>query len=145
MSALNGAVQKVLSEFGLTDVADAYPYRLSGGQQQLLLLARSVVSPARVILLDEPFSALDIVRRSVVSEHLRQDWRDKGKVVVCAMHEPEEAVTLADEIIFFSGTPMIMAGRIERSGGGEGTHEFRERVVEMIHNIAAQGGYGFAE
>lgn len=50
---LNDAIQKVLPEFGLTDVADAYPYRLSGGQQQLLLLARSVVSPARVILLDE--------------------------------------------------------------------------------------------
>jgi NitT/TauT family transport system ATP-binding protein len=133
-------VDQALFEFGLADVAREYPYKLSGGQQQLLLLARSVISQSSIIILDEPFSALDIVRRAVIAERLRQDWRGKGKVVICAMHEPDEAVTLADEVLFFSGTPMTIAERIEK-GQSDDADTFRSRIINAIHCVADEGGY----
>jgi NitT/TauT family transport system ATP-binding protein len=126
-----------LSDFGLLAVGNSFPYKLSGGQQQLLLLARSVVSTARIILLDEPFSALDIVWRSLVSEHLRRDWRGKGKVVICVMHEPEEAAVLADEVVFLSGTPMRIVGKIQREPESEMTlKDFRAAIERVIQEFA---------
>lgn len=128
---------KTLSDFGLGAVCNGFPYRLSGGQQQLLLLARSVVSTARIILLDEPFSALDIVWRSLVSERLRRDWRGRGKVVICVMHEPEEAAVLADEVVFLSGSPMSIVSRIQREPESETSLEhFRAEIEKMIQEFA---------
>ncbi len=128
---------KILSDFGLGAVCNGFPYKLSGGQQQLLLLARSVVSTARVILLDEPFSALDIIWRSLVSEHLRRDWRGRGKVVICVMHEPEEAAVLADEVVFLSGSPMSVAERIHRESESKASvKDFRAEIEKMIQEFA---------
>lgn len=135
-------VDQALVQFGLGGFADRFSSGLSGGQEQILLLARCTVSTARILLLDEPFSALDVVRRSAISQHLRQEWRGSGKVVISAMHEPDEAVMLADEILVFHGPPLRLAGVVARvSEGVEDTVHYREDVLALIRRVADEGGY----
>lgn len=132
------AVDRALGEFGLKAFANRSPSDLSGGQQQILLLARCIVSPGVAVLLDEPFSALDVLRRSAVAQRLREHWRDGPRVIICAMHEPDEAVLFADEILVFQGPPLRLGGVVSREPVG-GPGRFRERLYGLIRELAAGG------
>lgn len=130
-----------LNLFGLTRVARSYPYSLSGGQQQMVLLARCLTAHTRVILLDEPFSALDVIRRASVAEYLRTQWRNSGKIVICIMHEPDEACVLADEVLLCTGPPLRLTERIIREGdalSGEAITSFRAKIERGIHQAALE-------
>lgn len=96
-------VDAVLSEVGLADRGDAWPRTLSGGQRQRVALARALVAEPELLLLDEPFSALDAFTRAEAHELVLRLWRRHGPAVVLVTHDVNEAVRLADRIIVLDG------------------------------------------
>lgn len=92
------AVAAVMESFGLTPLADHLPSQLSGGQQQRTALARILVSNPRILLLDEPFSALDNHLRFRLEQEVRQTIADFGKTVLLVSHDRDEVFRLSDSI-----------------------------------------------
>lgn len=90
--------QKILESFGLSHIAGLYPHQLSGGQQQRTALARLLVSKPKILLLDEPFSALDNHLRFALEQELHQVLKDFGKTVVFVSHNREEIFRLSDKL-----------------------------------------------
>ncbi len=106
-----GLVDRILAEFGLTDLAGAYPDELSGGQAQRVSLARTVVTRPQVILLDEPFGALDPLTRRNLQQWLLGIQQSLGLTVVMVTHDVEEALLLGNRVALMSPSP----GRICRT------------------------------
>ena len=104
------AVRQMLERFGLTELAGHYPAQLSGGQQQRVALARILVSDPQVLLLDEPFSALDSHLRFRLEQEVRSVIRSFGKTVLLVSHDRDEVFRMADSISVMSG------GKIEACG-----------------------------
>jgi sulfonate transport system ATP-binding protein len=94
-----------LRRVGLTDKADNWPRELSGGQAQRVAIARALVPRPEVLLLDEPFSALDAFTRADLQDHLLGLWADLKPTLVLVTHDVDEAVVLADRIIVMSPRP----------------------------------------
>ena len=92
------AVTAVLESFGLTELKNRLPHQLSGGQQQRVALARILVSNPRILLLDEPFSALDSHLRFKLEREVRQVIRKFGKTVVLVSHDRHEVFRMSDSI-----------------------------------------------
>lgn len=100
-----GFVQKMLSEFGLEDFAEAYPDELSGGMRQRVALLRTWLMKGSVMLLDEPFGALDALTRNHMQDWLLDIWEKHRKTVLFITHDIEEAVYISDEIYVMSPRP----------------------------------------
>ncbi len=102
-------VLHALDLVGLADQAKRWPRELSGGQQQRVSIARAFVTDPRVLLLDEPFSALDALTRSSLHGHLYRLWQESRPTVLLVTHEVSEAVALADRVVVMRPKP----GRID--------------------------------
>jgi len=100
----------VLTRVGLSGFADALPQQLSGGMAQRAAIARALVTRPSVLLLDEPFSALDAFTRISLQDHLLEIWREDGPTMLFVTHDIEEALVLSDRIEVMRGRP----GRIHR-------------------------------
>lgn len=96
---------KYLELVGLSDVADQRPYELSGGMQQRCAIARSLANDPAVILMDEPFGALDALTRERLQQELKQIWRQTGKSIVFVTHSVQEAVYLGTRVVVMSQRP----------------------------------------
>ena len=94
-----------LDRTGLSEFADAYPHQLSGGMKQRVALARAFANDPDVLLMDEPFSALDEQTKTVLQQELLRIWNDTGKTVVFITHSVDEAVTLGDRILVMTARP----------------------------------------
>ena len=103
-------VDEMLKLIGLPQLAERYPYQLSGGQQQRVALARALAPSPRVLLLDEPLSALDAKIRVSLREEIRALQRKLGITTIFVTHDQEEALSMSDRIAVMSG------GRIEQCG-----------------------------
>ncbi|QGG40411.1 ABC transporter ATP-binding protein [Aeromicrobium yanjiei] len=90
---------EVLAEVGLTDKTDAWPVTLSGGQAQRASLARALANDPELLLLDEPFSALDALTRIEMHELVLRVWREHRPSVLLVTHDVDEALRLADRVI----------------------------------------------
>lgn len=105
--------QQMAEMVGLGDFVSHYPRQLSGGMQQRVAIARALIHEPSILLMDEPFGALDAMTRDQMNEQLQQLWLDTGKTVVLVTHSINEAVFLADRIILLSARPGRIADRIE--------------------------------
>jgi ABC-type nitrate/sulfonate/bicarbonate transport system ATPase subunit len=111
---------------GLYEFSNAYPNQVSGGMRQRIAIARTLACGSDVLLMDEPFGALDALRREQLQTELRRIQRRDAKTVVFVTHDVEEAVFLADRVVVFSPRPArIMADIDVRARLGE------ERTLEM--------------
>lgn len=90
---------------GLSKFANAYPYQLSGGMKQRVAIARALVNRPRILIMDEPFGALDAQTRSEMQAHLIQIWRQVDVTIVFITHDLDEAVYLADRVFVMGANP----------------------------------------
>ena len=102
--------EKALTRLDLAEYAESYPHILSGGQQQRVALLRSLAPEPRVLLLDEPFSGLDVTRRADVRSETRGFLKETGVATLMVTHDPEEAMFMADRIL------VMDQGRILQDG-----------------------------
>jgi len=106
-------VARALDRVGLTDKADVWPRELSGGQAQRVAIARALVPRPEVLLLDEPFSALDAFTRVDLQDHLLDLWADSKPTLILVTHDVEEAIVLADRIFVMRPRPGRLFEEIE--------------------------------
>ena len=98
-------VAAALDRVGRADKAGAWPRELSGGQAQRVAIARALVPQPQVLLLDEPFSALDAFTRADLQDHLLDLWADTKPTLIMVTHDVEEAIVLADRILVMRPRP----------------------------------------
>jgi len=98
-------IRRVLDQVGLADRADAFPGQLSGGMQQRLQIARCLAQAPQVLLMDEPFGALDAMTRQTLQDEVARLAADSGVTVVFVTHDLEEAIYLGDRVIAMESRP----------------------------------------
>ncbi|MCO6008451.1 ABC transporter ATP-binding protein [Actinoallomurus purpureus] len=103
------AARELAARYGLGDFVDHYPHALSGGMRQRVALMRTLAFHKEVLLLDEPFGALDAQTRLEMQQWLLEVWADSGRTVLFITHDVDEAVFLADRVVVMSARP----GRIQ--------------------------------
>lgn len=100
---VSARTETILESVGLTRVARSFPHQLSGGMQQRVAIARVLANRPAVMLMDEPFGALDALTRSDMQHELRETHRSEGVTVLFVTHSIEEAVYLADRVVVMAG------------------------------------------
>jgi NitT/TauT family transport system ATP-binding protein len=125
-----------------------YPSQLSGGMRQRLALARALSVEPKIILMDEPFAAVDALTRVKLQEDLLRVWESTGKTIVLVTHDVEEAVYLSDEIIVFSPLPGSIRNRVKidiprpRRRHAHELQQLKERILLMYqHDIEHEVDY----
>jgi NitT/TauT family transport system ATP-binding protein len=127
---------------GLEKFADCYPHQLSGGMKQRVAIVRALANQPRILLMDEPFGALDAQTRCRMQVHLLEIWRKIDVTIVFITHDLDEAIFLADRILVLSAHPGVVQELIEvpvprpRSVAQLLTPEFlatKARLEELIH------------
>ena len=110
MKAARSRARDLLNLVGLAGYEDKYPQQLSGGMQQRTAIARAFIHDPKLILMDEPFGALDALTRERMNAELQRIWMASGKTVVLITHSIDEAIFLGDRVVVMSPRP----GRIVR-------------------------------
>jgi NitT/TauT family transport system ATP-binding protein len=108
-SEIKATVEKFIELVGLQNFANAYPHQLSGGMKQRVAIARVLANDAELVLMDEPFGALDAMTRERLQDELLEIWQRTQLTVVFVTHSVEEAIFLADRVVVMTPGP----GRIE--------------------------------
>jgi NitT/TauT family transport system ATP-binding protein len=98
-------VDELVELVGLTGYRDSYPHELSGGMRQRVNLARALAPDLSVLIMDEPFAALDAITRAQMQTELLRIWADQKKTVIFVTHQIDEAVLLADRVVTMSANP----------------------------------------
>jgi NitT/TauT family transport system ATP-binding protein len=94
-----------ISRVGLRGFEGLYPHELSGGMRKRVALAQTLVYDPEILLMDEPFSALDVQTRNLMEDELLALWQGSGKTVIFVTHDLEEAIALADEVVVMTAGP----------------------------------------
>ena len=137
-----------LERVGIAEFARAYPGELSGGMRQRLALARAVALDADLLLMDEPLSALDALKREELQEVLLELWQRRGHAQVLVTHSIEEAVYLGRRVVVISPRPGRVSAIVENPGmGSQGyraSEEFFRIVTRLRAELAEEGALGAA-
>lgn len=147
MRGLSAAAQlELIDQMGLAPFVDSYPRELSGGMQQRVSIARAFALGAPLMLMDEPFSALDEITRSDMRYQLLDLWERVGCTVLFVTHSIPEAVILSDRVVVLGSRPGRVTAEIDvglarpRSDAQEDTDEFHRGVVAVRR--ALKSGWG---
>lgn len=106
-------VLEILKEVGLSDYKDKFPKDLSGGMRQRVSFARTLLTGSELLLLDEPFSALDSLTRISMQEWLLEEWKHFNKTILFITHDVEEAIFLSKSIFVIQDNPITHMERVE--------------------------------
>lgn len=140
-----GRALPLMKKYGLGGFESHYPNELSGGMRQRAALLRTLLCDRDILLLDEPFGALDAQTRLRMQNWLLEIWRDFRKTVLFVTHDIDEAIYLSDEILVFSPRPGRVAAKIEdpiprpRNTGTMAAPEFVELKQELLGLLFAGG------
>jgi NitT/TauT family transport system ATP-binding protein len=133
-----------LDVVGLSQFAHAYPKELSGGMKQRVAIARALAAQPKVLLMDEPFGALDVQTKEVMQQFLLQLWRRTGTTILMITHDVEEAVFLAQRIYVLSSRPGTVQCEIQiRLPENRDSHvrrqsvfqDYREEITDLLRGI----------
>jgi NitT/TauT family transport system ATP-binding protein len=144
---IDAVVRKYLEMMGLADFGHHFPAELSGGMKQRVALARVLAFDPKVLLMDEPFGALDAQTREAMQEELTRLWERTGKTIVFVTHDIEEAVYLGDRVVVLTARP----GRIREEvridlprpralevKKSVQCHEYRNYIWDLIRTESAR-------
>lgn len=128
---------KMLELVGLTEFADSYPHQLSGGMQQRVGIARALAIKPEILLMDEPFSALDEFTREKLHEDLLRIWRKTNKTIVFVTHNISESVYLSDRVCVLSPHPGRLSAVIDIDLPRPRTEEMRHsaELAELVAKV----------
>jgi NitT/TauT family transport system ATP-binding protein len=135
--ALEGA-QKYLELVGLEQFRDSYPHELSGGMKQRVAIARALANEPEVLLMDEPFGALDAQTRNALQHELLDIWQKKNITILFVTHSVDEAVFLADRIVIMTARPGKIKEIIKvdiprlRDRTSMEVNQLRNRVLKLL-------------
>ncbi|WP_205769634.1 ABC transporter ATP-binding protein [Microvirga sp. KLBC 81] len=142
-----GKAQRALDFVGLGHLGQRWPHELSGGQRQRVALARALAVEPEVLLMDEPFSALDAITREGLQDELIRIWQATGKTILFVTHDIDEATYLADRVIVLSGSPgrVVAEHRIDSPRPHRRQDTSLSQVAKALRNslasdIASDGG-----
>ena len=132
-----------LSRVGLEKFADAKPHELSGGMRQRAAIARALANDPEVLLMDEPFGALDAHTRMLLQKELLKIWEENRKTIIFVTHSVDEALFLADRVIVMTSRPGRVLANIKvpfprpRSRSYPGYGEMTEKIFALLEQSAA--------
>ena len=129
--------EQLLETVGLGGFTHRFPYQLSGGMQQRVSIVRALIHDPQVLLMDEPFGALDAITREQMDIELQRVWEARGKTIVFVTHDISEAVLLADRVVLMSPRPgrikEIVRVSLPRPRSAETT--FLPEFVDLRHHL----------
>ena len=132
------AAERYLQSVGLLEFKDSYPHELSGGMKQRVAIIRSLLNHSPILLMDEPFSALDMQNRYKLQEQLIGVWKRFENTIVFVTHDVDEAVYLADKIVLLDKNPgkiaEVISVDLERPRKRE-SQEFLEIQESIVENL----------
>ncbi|MEU9140115.1 ABC transporter ATP-binding protein [Streptomyces sp. NPDC048404] len=106
-------VADALESVGLADAEGAYPWQLSGGMQQRVAIARALAYEPEVLLMDEPFAAVDAQTRADLEDLVRRLWRQRGITILFVTHDIDEAVYLGERVLVLSASPTVVQEQLK--------------------------------
>jgi len=124
-----------IEKVGLAEFADAYPHTLSGGMKQRVAIARGMAMEPAILLMDEPFAALDALTRRKMQEELLRLWDDTRFTVLFVTHSIPEAITVGNRILLLSPRPGQVKAELNSVARGETDAERRKALEDRIHHM----------
>lgn len=133
------AVDEMIARVGLSGFETARPAELSGGMRQRVAIARCLVTQPRVLLLDEPFGAVDELTRARLNAELPPLWQATGTTCLLVTHSVREAVALADRVVIFSSRPARVVGDISIPADARNCRTRQIALTEKVSAALSQG------
>jgi len=130
----NRRIDEVLRLVGLADYGNRWPYELSGGQRQRVGIARALAVDPDLLLMDEPFGALDAITRQTLQDELLRIWHETGKSVLFVTHDIDEAVYLGDRVLLLGGTPATITQSYDIAAGRPRRRDHAQ-VTEAVSRV----------
>ena len=140
-----GTARRYLSFVGLQGFEGYYPNRVSGGMRQRAAIARALAIEPDVLLMDEPFGALDAQNRRIMQAEVKRIWAETGKTILFVTHSIEEAVAVGTTLVMMSARPAHVREliRIDRDGGARDAHALVDHLNQVImEEVLRQQGDG---
>ncbi len=134
-----------ISRVGLAGFEKYYPHQLSGGMRKRVALAQTLVTKPKIMLMDEPFSALDVQTRALMQDELLRLWSGSGAAVIFVTHDLDEAIALADKVVVLTSSPATVKDvfeiPLERPRKVEDlrlTEEFRKLYADIWESLRSE-------
>ena len=128
-------IKSLMEDTGIWDVRGSFPAQLSGGQKQRVAIARSLATEPDLLLMDEPFSALDSLTRESLQNLVLDLWRTRSFTIVLVTHSIEEAVFLGRRVVILSPRPGRIVRILENPGMGERSYRRQEAFYNKCNEI----------